>query len=174
MKLIQIHRKKHKIKIDKSEFKLTQLLLKYLDIEYDDEFAITLNYAPIYCGEKTLAYTEHYSDINSEIPKDKVIFRPLISERHANILIEMFEDLGLNDLYCIKIEEFINKNDKKKYRGYFLDKYNNIIDSTYIKSSPTIPILKSSIVAKSLFSKDDFLLYKEYLKDFLYNEQEGE
>lgn len=174
MELIHIHRKRNKNKIDKNEFNISKMLLDYFEADYGDDFEITYNYSPIYCGEKILAYTEHFSDINSDlIPKDKSIFRPLINERHANILIEMFEELGLNDLYCINIEEFINKNGKKKYRGYFVDSKDNIIKSTYIKSSSTIPILKTSMVAKAIFNDNDFYLYRSYLKDFLYHEKSG-
>lgn len=171
--LIKITRRRKPNKVSKAEFQITKLVLDYFDTEYEEDFSINVDESPLWCGEKLVAFPEHYSYINSEIPKDMVLFRPLKNERHSNILIDMFEDVAMNmPMDSLEINEFLNDNGKKRFTGYMIVGRKKVKESV-IKSSPSIPILKTSIIAKLLFSRDDYETYKTLLKDFLY-EQRGD
>ena len=161
-----------KPKFSKYEFQITKMLLDALYVEYESDFSITIDSAPIYCGEKELSFSEHYSYIN-DFSKDKLIFRPLKNERHANILIEMFEesDMSIN-FDRIEINEYLNDNNKRRFKGYMIHK-NDQIPNTNVKGSPSIAILKSTIIAKILLSKKEYSDFKELLTNYLIEQKES-
>ena len=66
-----------KPKFSKHEFQITKMLLDSLYVEYESDFSITIDSAPIYCGEKEFSFPEHYSYIN-DFNKDKLIFSPFM------------------------------------------------------------------------------------------------
>ena len=161
-----------KPKFSKNEFLITKMLLDALYVEYESDFSITIDSAPIYCGEKELNFPEHYSYIN-DFSKDRLIFRPLKNERHANILIEMFEESEMNlNFDRIEINEYLNDNNKKRFKGYMIHK-NEAIPNTNVKGSPSIAILKSTIIAKVLLSKKEYSKYKELLTSYLIEQKES-
>lgn len=161
-----------KPKFSKNEFQITKMLLDALYVEYESDFSITIDSAPIYCGEKELNFPEHYSYIN-DFSKDRLIFRPLKNERHANILIEMFEESEINvNFDRIEINEYLNDNNKKRFKGYMIYK-NDEVPNTNIKGSPSIAILKSTIIAKVLLSKKEYNKFKELLTAYLIEQKES-
>ena len=161
-----------KPKFSKYEFQITKMLLDSLYVEYESDFSITIDSAPIYCGEKEFSFPEHYSYIN-DFSKDKLIFRPLKNERHANILIEMFEESEINlNFDRIEINEYLNDNNKKRFKGCMIYK-NDPIPNTNVKGSPSIAILKSTIIAKILLSKKQYSDFKELLTNYLMEQKES-
>ena len=169
--LIKITRKKKNNRYPESEFNVTKYLLDGFGIDYESDLSISLNLIAIYCGDRNLYFPEHYSYVNNIISDNNIIFRPLKNERHSNILIDMFEELDSN-AYQLEITEFLNKNNKKRYKGYFICD-GNIVKNSIIKSSPSIPILKTSIVAKMVLNDNEFNKYIELLKIYL-AEQKGD
>lgn len=161
-----------KPKFSKYEFLMTKMLLDALYVEYESDFSITIDSAPIYCGEKEFSFPEHYSYIN-DFSKDRLIFRPLKNERHSNILIEMFEesDMSIN-FDKIEINEYLNNNNKRRFKGYMIYK-NDPIPNTDIKGSPSIAILKCTIIAKILLSKNEYIKFKELLSNYLNEQKES-
>lgn len=166
IKLTRIPTKK---KIDESEFNITKLLIDALGVDYESNYLISFDDAPIICGDKYLAFTEQYKYID-RIPKDLAIFRPIRNEKHANIIIDMFDELELIDADNIEVTEFI-KGNKKKFSGY-LKNGNEMIEESFVKSAPSIPILKISIIAKILFDDDEYNSYIKNLTTFL-NRKKG-
>lgn len=173
MSLVRISKRKKSNRIPKSEFRLTSQLLYVFDTEIDDDYSILKDYVPLTCGDKELAYSEHYPSLSTEIPKNKVIFRPIKNERHSNILIEMFEELNESLVERLEVEEYLNKNGKKRYSGYFVCKNNNRKDSklydTEVKGLPSISALKTAIVAKAMLSDDEYDEFIETLKELVFN-----
>ena len=160
-----------KQKFSKYEFLITKMLLDSLYVEYESDFSITIDSAPIYCGEKEFSFPEHYSYIN-DFSKDRLIFRPLKNERHANILIEMFEESEMSlNFDRIEINEYLNDNNKKRFKGHMIYK-NDQIPNTNVKGSPSIAILKSTIIAKVLLSKQEYTKFKELLTGYLMEQKE--
>lgn len=151
-------------KINEFEFNITKLLINALGIEFESGFLLSFDDAPIICGDRYIAYTEYYKFLN-RIPKDLAIFRPIRNEKHANIIIDMFDDLDIIESDNIEVTEFM-KGTKKKYSGY-LKCGNKKIDESFVKSAPSIPILKVSIIAKMLFDDYEYKQYKENLMKFL-------
>ena len=169
--LIKLTRIK-KPKFSKNEFLMTKMLLDSLYVEYEPDFSITIDSAPIYCGEKEFNFPEHYSYIN-DFSKDRLIFRPLKNERHANILIEMFEESEMSlNFDRIEINEYLNDNNKRRFKGYMIYK-NEQIPNTNVKGSPSIAILKSTIIAKALLSKKEYIKFKELLTNYLMEQKES-
>lgn len=170
---IRISKRKKNNRISKSEFELTSQLLDAFEAEIDDEYKIIVDYVPLCCADKELAFSEHYSNLNTEIPKDKMLFRPLRNERHSNILIEMFEQLNENIIERLEIEEYLNKNNKKRYSGYFIGK--NIygkderIEKSYVKNIPSVPCLKAAIVAKCMLEDNEYEEFIIKMKDMIYS-----
>ena len=110
------------------EFNITSKLLELLEIDYDDtDFALSANFVDIYSQTKKLGYCESYEMLNA-IPNEFSVFRPLVSDRHANMLIYMFDILNDNELlFDIDTIEY---NGKKKYtfkllNGDLLNPLNN-------------------------------------------------
>ena len=174
MSLIRISKRRRNNKIPKSEFKITSQLLYCFDAEIDEGYNIIVNYIPLTCGDKELAYSEHYSSLNTEIPKNKMIFRPIKNERHSNILIEMFEQSLIDiSIERLEIEEYVNKNGKKRYSGYFVCKNNynkdSIMTNTEVKGLPSIAALKTAIVAKAMLDENDFYDFMTLLKELVFN-----
>lgn len=167
IKLTRIPTKK---KIDEFEFNITKLLIDALGIDYESDYLISFDDAPIICGDKYLAFTEHYKHIN-RIPKDLAIFRPIRNEKHANIIIDMFDELDLIEADNIEVTEFM-KGNKKKFSGY-LKNGNEIIEESFVKSAPSIPILKISIIAKILFDDNDYDEYIKNLTSYLNRKKRG-
>ena len=152
-------------KINKYEFNITSLFIYSFDIEYEKDYTLTRMYLPLKCGEKFLAYSESYDSLKN-IPKHLMIFRPLKNEKHANMIIDMFDDLNIIESNNLEIKEFLGKKGKKKYSGY-LRNGNTIIEESIIKSAPSIPILKISIIAKLLFDDTEYEQFYNNLKGFL-------
>lgn len=169
MPLIRITRIKKPNAYSKEEFSLTKKLLDALDVEYESDLTISKNCLPILCGDRELTFPEHYVYMDS-IQKDKLIFRPLKNERHANIIIDMFEESSKIDFDRIEIREFLNDNDKKRYSGYAIKGSEKVKKST-VKSSPSIPILKCTIIAKLIFDKKQYLEFRDMLAMFLYTQK---
>ena len=153
-------------KVSENEFNITRMFLDAFDIDCENDYSLTYNYLSLTCGDKLLAYTERYNQLKN-IPTNMMIFRPLKNEKHANTIIDMFDDLNLIESDNIEIREF-SKNGKKKYSGY-LKHGNKIIEESIIKSSPTIPILKTSVIAKTLFDEETYDEYRHNLYGFLTN-----
>lgn len=170
--LIKITRKRKNNKITKNEFDITKMILDAFNCEYESDYSITIENAPLLYSDRVIAFPEHYSYINSDLNKDMILFRPLKNERHSNILIDMFEDYFMSEpMDSLEINEFLNDKNKKRYTGHIIVN-GKLLKRSYIKSSPTIPVLKTSIIAKLLFNKDDYYKYKDKLNSFLY-EQKG-
>ena len=151
-------------KINKYEFNITKLLINALGIEYEPNYLISFDDSLIVCGDRYIAFTEQYKYLNN-IPKDLTIFRPIKNEKHANIIIDMFDELNIIDSDNMEVTEFI-KGNKKKYSGY-LRKGNTKIEESFVKSAPSIPILKVSIIANILFDEDEYNEYRENLSKYL-------
>ena len=170
MPLIKLTRIRKQNKFPKEEFQITKKLLDTLDIEYETDLTISKDCAPIFCGDRELTFPEYYSYIDT-IPKEKLIFRPLKNERHSNILIEMFEESELMIPFDrIEIREFENENGKKRFSGYAV-KGSQKIKKSSVKSSPSIPILKCTIIAKLMYDKKDYLEYRDMLALLLYSQK---
>ena len=153
MSLIKVTRIKNTQKMTKTEFIITKAILDALDAEYDSDHSILLESSYYYCGDKVIALPEHYTYVNDELDKDLILFRPLRNERHSNILIDMFEELKMSvPMDRLEINEYLNKNDKVRYSGYIIVNGNKMPNS-YVKGSPSIPILKTSIIAQVLFKE---------------------
>lgn len=151
-------------KINEYEYNITKLLINSLGIEYEPNYLLSFEDAPIICGDRYVAFTEHYKFIN-RIPKNLAIFRPIKNEKHANIIIDMFDELNIIDADNIEVTEFM-KGNKKKFSGY-LKCGNKKIEESFVKSAPSIPILKISIIAKILFDEYEYKEYKENLMKYL-------
>lgn len=147
-------------KISQQEFNITKLLIDALGIEFDTGYMLSFDDAPIICGDRYLAYTEHYKFLE-KIPKDMAIFRPIKNEKHANIIIDMFDELNIIDSDTMEVTEVTKPNGKKKFSGY-LKCGGRIIEESKVKSAPSITILKISIIAKLLFDDN---VYDEYMKN---------
>lgn len=151
-------------KVNEFEFNITKLLIDALGIEYESGYLLSFDDAPIICGDRYIAYTEQYKFLD-RIPRDLAIFRPIRNEKHANIIIDMFDELNLIDSDNMEVTEFM-KGNKKKYSGY-LKCGNKMIEESFVKSAPSIPILKVSIIANILFDDDEYQEYKDNLVNFL-------
>lgn len=162
IKLTRIHTKP--FEINQYEFNITKLLIDTLGIEYESDYLISFDNVPIVCGDKYLAYTEQYNYLR-KIPKELAIFRPIKNEKHANIVIDMFDELNIIDSDSMEVKEFI-KGNKKKFSGY-LKSGNKIIEESFVKSAPTIPILKVSIIANVLFDDDEYHEFRSNLSSYL-------
>lgn len=155
----------------KSEFIIVKKILDFLEIDYESDFSITKNCVPVYYGDREICFPEHFS-YTSLIPKEKILFRPLRNERHSNILIEMFEESEFNiDHDRLEINEFINNKGKKRFTGWLVS-HGETIKNSIIKSSPSIPILKTSIVAKLLFNDCEYDVFKNMLSSYLSEQKE--
>lgn len=159
-----LHRYRSRNKITKSEFIITNLFINYLELELDSDYTLSFMLLPLICNDKQLGYTENYMFIRN-IPSSLALFRPLKNEKHANLIIDMFDDLNIIDFDSLEIKEF-TKNDKKKYSGY-LKKNNSIIEGSEVPSAPSVSILKLSIVAQLLFDSDDYMIYYNNLIKYL-------
>lgn len=160
MPIIIKSRRKFKFKISEIEFKLTKLLLDNLDIDYESDYTLSFNYLPIIYNNSPLCFAERYISLLN-IPNNKVIFRPIKNDKHANILIDMFDRLGI-----INSDNLIILSDgDNAYKGYFT--YNGKkIEKSYTYNAPTIPILKSFMVAKLLLDSDDYNIFLNNLLEY--------
>lgn len=152
------------IKVNPNEFNITNLFIDCLELECGDDFIIYDGLRPLICGEKYLCYTDTYWALKY-IPLEDAIFRPLKYEKHANIIIDMFDRLDIIDMDSLEVEEKII-NGKKKYCGY-MKKNGKIVNGSYVKHAPTIPILKCSVIAKMLFDDCDYDIFKSNLMGYL-------
>ena len=163
--LIKITRiPQQKNKISESEFNITTLFIENFDIDYESDFSLSYGLLPLSCGDRLLGYCELYQNLPS-IPHDLMVFRPLKNEKHSNLIIDMFEELNIIESDNMEIREF-TKNGKKRYSGC-LKLGNQIIEESYIKSAPSIPILKVSIIAQLLLDDDDYNIFRQNLKSYL-------
>lgn len=160
---IRIAREYPSIKISPNEFIITNLFINNLDLECFDNFIIHKDFIPLMCGEKYLCYSDIYHMLKY-IPQSEAIFRPLKHEKHANIIIDMFDALDLIDMDGLEVEERIIDN-KKKYCGY-IKKNGKIIKKSYVHHAPTIPIVKCSVIANVLFDKYDYDIFKSNLMEY--------
>ncbi len=168
-----IHISPHAIKpfkVNKYEFNITTMLIQNLDIEYESDYTISYDNTTIECCDRFLGYSENYYALQ-DIPPEIAIFRPIKNEKHANIIIDMLEYSGFIDFTYLEVRESIINN-KKKFSGW-LTKNHEIIDGTYVKSAPSVPILKTSIAAKILFDDIDMSKYMENLINFLNVNKKG-
>ena len=158
-------RKQNLLGINRYEFDITNTLIGLFDIDYESDFSLSYENSPIYIGGKLLGYCQDFDDINKIPIKEISVFRPLRNDRHADILIKMFEDLDIIDIDSLEIKEY-DTDKGKRYSGSF-KKNNSIIDGTLIKSSPSIPILKISIVANMLLDENEYKIYYNNLLKYL-------
>lgn len=152
-------------KITEYEFNISKLFLDYFEIDVESDYSLSYNYKQLYFKGKPMAYAERYIDI-PYIPKTMSIFRPLKNELHSNLIIELFEESECNRTYpYMEIKEFI-KDGHKKFSG-FLKVKNDIIRRSIVKSAPSIPILKTSIIANTIFNYDDLSEYRYNIKEYI-------
>ena len=145
------------------EFKITNKFLELLEIEYEHDYTLTCNLVDIYCQNRQLAYSKYYNSL-PKISTSHTIFRPLISDKHANILITMFDILNDSELIYDIVE--VNINGKKKYKG-IVKSEDSITDIPCTVIAPTIPICKVSIVAALLMDDNDYKYFRKMLKEYL-------
>ena len=164
IKMTRIRRRKSKI--SEAEFELTSQFLHMLDLDVDSDFTIysDLYLDPLMCGSKYLGFAERFSSI-SKIPKELAIFRPFRNEKHANIIIELFEEFNYIDFDTLEINDY-EKDGKIKYSGW-LTKDGQVVEGSYIKTSPSAAILKMSIIAALMMDADEHKQYMENLMTFL-------
>lgn len=168
VKLTRIRKNKFPI----NEFKITKMLLDALYVEYESDFTISQDSAPIYCGDKEISFPEHYAYIN-DFTKDQLIFRPLKNERHANILIEMFEESDMNvDFNRIEVNEYLNEKNKRRYKGSMIGINDKSISGTEISGCYSIPILKTSIIAKMVLSKKEYKEFRDLIIKYIIEQKE--
>ena len=163
-KIIIRHVKKEPPRISVPEFNITKLFLDAFEVDCESDYTLMYKYIPLSCGDRLLGYSEFYNQL-SNIPSTQMVFRPLKNEKHTNIIIDMFDDLNIIEFNNMEIKEYI-KNGKKKYSGC-LKNGNDVIDETFIKMAPTIPILKLSIIASVLFDIYDYDSFYENLMEFI-------
>lgn len=163
MKIYIAPRKKHRFKISKNEFILTKLLIDNLYIDFESNYELTSNCVTLSYNNVPLHFAESYIALVN-IPNDKIIFRPLKNDKHANILIDMFEQLNIIKTDSLTILED-DYNESKTYKGYFT--YNGKkIDKSYTYNAPTIPVLKSFMIAKLILDFDDYNIFLNNLIEF--------
>lgn len=154
--------------ISRSEFEITKMLLDVLDADIEYDNSIIYQYAPITMNDRIFVYAERYFDLDKVSKMENtILFRPLKSDKHANILIRMFEDLDLIDFDSLEIIENVLDNGRIKYSGY-LKKGDKIIQGSYIKTAPSISILKVSIIANLLMNSEEYNKYYKYLLEYLH------
>lgn len=161
-----------KNKISEIEFNMTKQFIQLLEMYCDNDYTIhndnELCDAPLSCKTKLLGFCERYESL-SNIPKDMVIFRPFKNEKHANIIIELFEDLNYIEFDSLEINDY-EKDGRLKYSGWLV-KDGKIIDGSYIKTAPSLPILKMSILASLLMEPDE---HKQYINNLMLFLRKGE
>lgn len=162
IKLTRIPPKKPKISI--SEFNITTLFINEFELDYESDFSLSYKYLPLTCGDRTLGYAEKYEMIDL-VPKEFSLFRPLKNDKHANLIIEMFDDLNLIRSDNLEIKEFM-KNGRKKYSGYLLNG-TKVLKRSIVKIAPSIPILKVSIIASIMLDHETYEYYYKNLINYL-------
>ena len=105
-------RRSPRFKISEYEFNITKLILDAFDIDIESDFQLTYNYNPIMISGQPVYYTDQYAALPG-ISKDLNIFRPLKNDKHANILIDMFEELDIIEIDNLTILEYENKYGRK-------------------------------------------------------------
>lgn len=148
----------NKPKMNKSEFLLTHTLLDLMDIEFEDDYTLTHDYTVLTYNGKHISLPDNYTYM-SMIPKDKILFRPFKSDKHANIIIDMFDDIFDKQLDSFEIIQ----NENKLYNGYFLVDGKKLLDSE-VENIKKISILKCMCVAKLLMDDEDFSDFIETLE----------
>ena len=147
-------------KIPEYEYNMTSMLINALDIEYERDMRLSYNYIIMYLGQRDLLFPRQYVDLD-KIPKGSLIFRPFKNERHANLLVDIFdEEYDLTDSLTIEEEE---RNDRKLYSGYFT-KDGVKINKSYVYKCPSPAFLKSYMVAKMVLDKNEYIDFSTNLK----------
>ena len=157
-------RKKYKFKVSESEFIMTKLLLENLYVDFEDDYQLSFNYGLISYNNSLLHFPERYNSF-ANIPNNCTLFRPLKNDKHANILIDMFEQLNIIDTDSLTILENINDKNIKTYQGYFTYKGKKV-DKSYTYNAPTIAVLKSFMIAKLILDTDDYDTFMSNLMVF--------
>lgn len=162
-------RKKFKFKITETEFILTKLLLDNLYVDFEPEYKLSFNCNIVSYNGTPLHYSERYASL-SNIPNDLTIFRPLKNDKHANVLIDMFEQSNIIETTSLVIKETgINLSsmtrDEKTYEGYFTNN-GHTINKSFTYNAPTIPILKSFIIGKMILNKEDYNIFISNLMEY--------
>lgn len=156
-------RRRFKFKVSEYEFILTKLLLDNLYVDFEPDYELSFNCNPLSYNGSLLHFAERYLSLMN-IPNDETIFRPLKSDKHANVLIDMFEQLELIETDGLTIMEY-EENGNKLYKGYFTNNCKKI-DKSYTYNAQSIPILKSFMVAKLLLDSDDYNIFINNLMQF--------
>lgn len=157
-------RKKYKPKLSQNEYIMTKLLIDNLYIDYELDYKLSFNYNLIIYNDTFLHFPERYSLLGN-MPNSYTLFRPLKSDKHANILIDMFDQLDIIKTDSLTILESNDDNGNKTYRGYFTYKGKKV-DKSYTYNAPTTAILKSFMVAKLILDSDDYDIFINNLMSF--------
>lgn len=164
MNIVINSRKKNRFKISETEFILTKLLLDNLSVDVESNYELSFNYITLSYNGSPLHFAETYNSLMN-IPNNKTIFRPLKNDKHANILIDMFEQLDIIKTDSLTILEDIDQNEIKTYKGYFT--YNGKkIGKSYTYNAPTTTVLKSFMIAKLILDSYDYDIFISNLIEF--------
>jgi len=158
--------------MSKNEFDITNKLLNYLGVEFESDSTITLEYVQITCGNHILSFPEKYNTLET-MGREHHLFRPLKSEKHANMLIDMFEESYPSNIDALEISEKPATSKKQLYElgpilysGFLISKSMKI-GASEILDIPSIPALKCAIVAKMLLPDYEHEIFNTKLSDFL-------
>lgn len=161
---IVISSRKNKYKISETEFTLTKLLLDNLYVDVESNYELSFNYVTLSYNTVPLHFAETYNSLMN-MPSNKTVFRPLKNDKHANILIDMFEQLNIIKTDSLTILESVDENDVKTYKGYFT--YNGKkVDKSYTYNAPTTPVLKCFMIAKLILDSYDYDIFISNLIEF--------
>jgi hypothetical protein len=156
-------KKKHK-KMTKLEYDITKSIIDILDIDTDSDYSLFFGVSYLEAKKKQLAFPSQYISVN-RLTQEQALFRPLKVEKHANLVIEMFEALTdmHTDHYEVSDDDGIN-------RGFFVANGKKLKD-TEVFNLDTSSLLKTSSVMKIMMDNDDF---KEYISKVVYFMKNGD
>lgn len=164
MNIVIASRRKNRFKISETEFILTKLLLDNLYVDVESNYELSFNCITLSYNGTPLHFAETYNSLMN-IPNSKVIFRPLKNDKHANILIDMFEQLDIIKTNSLTILESVDQDEIRSYKGYFT--YNGKkIDKSYTYNAPTTAVLKSFMIAKLILDSYDYEIFLSNLIEF--------
>ena len=146
-------------KVSELEFDITTTLIEAMDIEYEDNYTLEFQYWPISYGGYPIHYAENYEALVT-LPRTYPIFRPFKTDKHANVLIDMFEGMELIEFDNLTTMEYIDKYGNKSFKGYFTLR-NKALKNTYTYGAPSPAILKCMMVGKLILGADE---YREFMQ----------
>jgi hypothetical protein len=149
-----------KVRMHREEYEAVRQLLNSLDVEFEDDYTLSHNYRQICQNNQPLYFPDNYGCLPF-LEKGQTLFRPLQSERHSNIIIDMFEDLFPKEIDCFEIQ--ITGDDTLSYTGYFTSDGTKLEDSEVIGMS-SIQSLKCACVAKMIMTESEFEEFMEKLQ----------